>query len=77
MESLENLTPSFVKEFNLIYLNEHIINLKDEFTIWLDEKCRSSRFILANEELLKICYAIFVEDSIEYVKNVHKSVLKN
>ena len=62
---------------NLLYLNEPIFDLYEEFTNWLENLCFQEPFFFKMEKILRICYAYLYDEVLkELRKKKKKDLLK-
>ena len=66
LESLKNLTPSYINNSSLIVLNEEIYNLSDHFAAWLVSLVEKSEYFKKIEKNLKIYYCFIVEGFVNF-----------
>lgn len=73
LESLQSLTPSAINNYSIFILDFEPFSLFDEFNSWLKGLCEKSEFFKKVEKTLKVLYAYFIEDSVEYVFSLSKT----
>lgn len=66
METLKDVTPSYLNSFTLLVVHEEIYSLFDEFSSWLIFLIKKSEYFEKIEKVLKICYCYIIEDCINY-----------
>ncbi len=66
MESLKDLTPSYLNNFALIVLNEDIYSIFDDFASWLNNLAEKSEYFKKIEKNLKICFCYIIEECINF-----------
>ena len=69
MEDLKDLSLKTVNSCSLVYLNEGLFDLYEEFGNWIDNLCSQQPFFLKIEKILRICYAYIYD---EVTKELYK-----
>ena len=69
MEDLKDLSLKTVNSCSLVYLNEGLFDLYEEFGNWIDNLCSHQPFFHKIEKILRICYAYIYD---EVTKEIYK-----
>ena len=74
MESIENLSPASVSSFNLVYVDENLTDLYEEFLFWFEKLSKIQPFFFAYEKILKVLYHYIFRELTSYLIKTSPSV---
>lgn len=77
MENLSDLSIKTINSCSLVYINEGIFDLYEEFCNWIEKLCFQQPFYIKMEKMLKICYAYIYDEIMKELYKRKKDFINN